>query len=107
MYYSGMSPPKKPPVSLRLSDELVAEVAAFAGKRKITRNAAYALLIRDGLRANGPSLPSPERQAEIKACAQARQARQATAIERGKPLSVSVPLASNAPAPFGTRLKKR
>lgn len=104
MYYSGMSPPKKPPVSLRLSDELVAEVAAFAGKRKITRNAAYALLIRDGLRANGPSLPSPERQAEIKACVQARQA---TAIERGKPLSVSVPLASNAPAPFGTRLKKR
>lgn len=104
MYYSGMSPPKKPPVSLRLSDELVAEVAAFAGKRKITRNAAYALLIRDGLRWNGPSLPSPERQAEIRADAQARQA---TAIERGKPLTVSVPLASNAPAPFGTRLKKR
>lgn len=58
-----MVQPKKPPVSIRISDELIASVAGWAKKRKITRNAAYAQLLEAGLKANGPSLSKPERQA--------------------------------------------
>lgn len=47
-----MVQPKQPPVSIRISDDLKARVAKFAEERKITRNAAYALLLGVGLDAS-------------------------------------------------------
>lgn len=46
---SEMVQPKQPPVSIRISDDLKARVAKFAEERKITRNAAYAVLLEAGL----------------------------------------------------------
>lgn len=49
-----MSQPKKPPISLRLSDALLQEVDAWAKARELNRNAAIKALIDLGLGAPKP-----------------------------------------------------
>lgn len=91
-----MSQPKEPPISVRLPADLVAEVEAWAAETGRKRNGAIAELLRRGLAASGPSLPTPEVQAQIRAVAVERQSR---AVMPANP--------STFPRPaYGSRLKK-
>lgn len=77
-----MVQPKVSPVSLRLGPGRQVAIAAYAAAKKITPHAAMLALIDIGLgappqtiaRLASPGLPTPERQAEIKAEAVRRQA---------------------------------
>lgn len=42
---------KQPPVTLRVPAEMRAEIEAFAGKKRLTKNAAYVEVLRRGLQA--------------------------------------------------------
>ena len=98
MYYIGMTQPKKPPISIRLPDGLPEDVEAWAKSVGKTRNSAFAELLRRGLAASGPSLPTPDVQAQIKAAVIERQA---------QPVVVERPKDSAFPRPaYGSRLKK-
>jgi len=59
-----MVKPKKPPISIRLPDALVAEVDAWATDHGMVRNAAIRALLELGLRARvEDGSPTPLREA--------------------------------------------
>lgn len=78
MYYSPMAQPKTPPISIRPSAALLAEVDAWARARGLKRHAALLALIDFGL--GTPARPA--------------QRREAPKVEAAvKSVAVSVPLA--------------
>jgi hypothetical protein len=79
-----MVQPKTPPISIRLSPTMLAEVDAYAERSKITRHAAINSLLALGI----------------------ADAMGAVADARAKPIG-SLVVIRKPPAPYGSRLKKR
>lgn len=75
MYYSGMAQPKEPPLSIRLGEARRERIETWAKARNLSRHLAILTLLDAGYRALGPSLPTPEVQAAIKAEAIKRQSK--------------------------------
>lgn len=98
-----MAQPKEPPISVRLPADLVAEVEAWASGAKKTRNGAIAELLRRGLQASGPSLPSLDVRAAMKAEAIGRRSTPKPAPKAASPsaatAATAVPWAGNFKRP--------
>lgn len=80
-----MSQPKKPPLSTRLPDALIAEIDAWATDHGVARNAAVRALIELGL--SGQGAPEESRVAKEAAPKAAAKPRPAAAPK----ISVSLP----------------
>lgn len=94
-----MAQPKKPPLSVRLPAWLLAHIQEQAAAKGLKVNAEVVAVLTRAYQLG-------EKAADMGATPE-----QLMKAVRSKPetakLSVSVPVATNAPAPFGSRLKKR
>jgi hypothetical protein len=86
VYYIGMAQPKEPPLSIRLSPEVLAKVDRYAYASECSRHAALVRLICTGL--------------DGKAGWQAAYEAEVAAVQEPAPMKRQA-------VPYGSRLKKR
>jgi hypothetical protein len=93
-----MAQPKKPPLSIRASDELIERVEAWATAGGLTRNAAFLALVERGLSgAQAPTKVTPKARAPAKP-AKAAAAKPAPAVSKPEPVSKFTPKPDTYPA---------
>jgi hypothetical protein len=94
-----MAQPKKPPVSIRIPDELVERVKAWADQEGVTRNAAYIALITRGLSGPVAAVESEPTPAARKAKAPPAQPTKAAAVKPAPAVSKPEPVSKFTPKP--------
>ena len=94
-----MAQPKNPPLSVRLPPWLLAHVKAEAASKGLAVNAELVAVLTRAYRLGEKMADGGATPAQVMKAAKPKV--------RPPKVSLNVPVATNAPAPYGSRLKKR
>lgn len=105
-----MTQPKTPPLSIRPGAERLERIDAYAAEHNLSRHLAIMLMLDEGHRALTAPTPAPSNPEQIPKplTVKAKPAAKAASVEvpaNPAKLTLNLPVASNAPAPYGSRLK--